>query len=128
MRREYHFYVYTRQSASRRGLFIDMSNNLPRRVWQRKAHGFEGFTDDYHDARLVYWQSFDDACKAINRDAAEELAVGKEPAVDRNHEPALARPCCRLVRNCSDRAEAGSTQGSSTVAPVHLVNERPRSG
>ena len=68
MRREYDFYVYTMQSASRRGLYIDMTNNLYRRVWQRKAHGFEGFTDDYHDARLVYWQSFDDVCKAINRE------------------------------------------------------------
>ena len=65
MRREYHVYVYMMQSASRRGLYIDMTNNLHRRVWQHKTHVFEGFTDDYHDARLVYWQSFDDVCKAI---------------------------------------------------------------
>jgi predicted GIY-YIG superfamily endonuclease len=47
MRCEYDFYVYTMQSASRRGLYIDMTNNLYRRVWHRKAHVFEGFTDDY---------------------------------------------------------------------------------
>jgi putative endonuclease len=29
---------------------------------------FEGFTDGYHDARLVYWQSFDDVGKTINRE------------------------------------------------------------
>ena len=68
MRREYHFYVYRMQSASRRGLYIDMTNNLHRHVGQRKTHVFEGFTDDYHDARLVYWQSFDDVGKAINRE------------------------------------------------------------
>jgi predicted GIY-YIG superfamily endonuclease len=50
MRREYHFYVYRMQSASRRGLYIDMTHNLHRRVGQRKTHVFEGFTDDYHDA------------------------------------------------------------------------------
>jgi putative endonuclease len=129
MRRDDHFYVYMMQSASRRGLYIETTNNMHRRVWQHKTQAFEGFTDDYHAARLVYWQSFDDVCKAINREkAAEELAAGKETVVDRNHEPALARARCRLVRNCSDRAEAGITQGLSTAAPVHLVNERPRSG
>src|SRR5882724_13358371 len=60
--------LYTMQSASRRGLYIDMTNNLDCRVWQCKTHVFEGFTDDYHDARLVYWQSFDDVCKASNRE------------------------------------------------------------
>jgi putative endonuclease len=64
MRREYHLYVYTMQSASRRGLYIDMTNHLHRHVGQRKTQVFEGFTDDYHDARLVYWQSVD----AINRE------------------------------------------------------------
>ena len=68
MRREYHFYVFTMLSASRRGRYIDMTNNLHRGVRQHKTHVFEGFTDDYHDARLVYWQSFDDVCKAINRE------------------------------------------------------------
>ena len=66
MRREYDFYVYTMQGASRRGLYIDMTNNLHRRVWHCKAHVFEGFTGRL--PRLVYWQSFDDVCKAINRE------------------------------------------------------------
>ena len=65
MRREYHFYV---QSPSRRALYIGMTNNLHRRVGQHKTHAFEGFTDDYNAARLVYWESFDDVRDAIDRE------------------------------------------------------------
>jgi len=31
---EYHFYVYLKQSSSRRALYIGMTNDLRKRVWQ----------------------------------------------------------------------------------------------
>jgi putative endonuclease len=68
MGREYRFYVYMMQSASRRALYIGMTNNLRKRVWQHKTHEFEGFTDKYKAARLVYWESFDDVRNAIDRE------------------------------------------------------------
>jgi putative endonuclease len=68
MRREYRFYVYIMQSSSRRALYIGMSNNLHKRVFQHKMHCFEGFTDQYNAVRLVYWESFDDVHKAIGRE------------------------------------------------------------
>ncbi len=66
--REYHFYVYILQSASRRALYIGMTNNLRHRVFQHKTHQFEGFTDDYNAIRLVYWEKFDSVGKAIARE------------------------------------------------------------
>ena len=45
-----------------------MTNNLFRRVWQRKTHAFEGFTDDYNAVRLVYWERFEDVRNAIDRE------------------------------------------------------------
>jgi putative endonuclease len=68
MIRERHYYVYFMQSASRRALYIGMTNNLHKRVWQHKNHIFEGFTDDYNAVRLVYWESFDDVRNAIDRE------------------------------------------------------------
>jgi putative endonuclease len=68
MRDEYIYYVYMMQSASRRALYIGMTNNLRKRVWQHKTHVFEGFTDDYNCTRLVYWESFDDVANAIDRE------------------------------------------------------------
>jgi putative endonuclease len=68
MVREYHFCVYILQSSSRRALYIGLTNNLHRRVFEHKTHRTEGFTDDYNATRLVYWQSFDEVFKAINRE------------------------------------------------------------
>ena len=68
MRREHRYYVYILQSASRRALYIGMTSNLMQRVSQHKTHKFDGFTDSYNAVRLVYWESFDDVIKAINRE------------------------------------------------------------
>ena len=68
MYREKLYYVYIMQSASRRALYIGMTNNLHKRVWQHKNHSFEGFTADYNAVRLVYWESFDDVRNAIDRE------------------------------------------------------------
>jgi putative endonuclease len=68
MRREYRVYVDIVQSVSRRALYIGMTNNLHKRVWQHKIHNFEGFTDRYNATRLVYWESFDDVRNAIDRE------------------------------------------------------------
>lgn len=53
MPREYRFHVYIVQSSSRRALYIGMTNNLHKRVFQHKTHRFEGFTDHYNAVRLV---------------------------------------------------------------------------
>jgi putative endonuclease len=68
MQRQYRFYVYMMQSSSRRTLYIGMTNNLYRRVYQHKTHEFRGFTYDYDAVRLVYWESFDEVHNAINRE------------------------------------------------------------
>jgi putative endonuclease len=66
--REYIFYVYMLQSASRRALYIGMTNNLRHRVFQHKTHQNEGFTNDYNATRLVYWEKFESVGKAIARE------------------------------------------------------------
>ena len=55
--------------ASRTGtLYIGMTNNLYVRVAQHKSGEIEGFSSDYKCNRLVYWESFDDVLKAIDRE------------------------------------------------------------
>src|ERR1039458_2120691 len=49
-------------------LYIGMTGNLHRRVFQHKFHRIEGFTDRYQVERLLYWESFDEVQKAINRE------------------------------------------------------------
>jgi len=65
--RERHYYVYILGSLSGT-LYVGMTNNLHRRVWQHKQHEIEGFTLRYEVDRLLYWQSFDDVRNAIDRE------------------------------------------------------------
>jgi putative endonuclease len=66
--REHRYYVYMAMSNSRRALYVGMTNNLERRIWEHKNSRFEGFTSEYNAHRLVYYESFDDVGKAINRE------------------------------------------------------------
>ena len=49
-------------------LYVGVSGNLHRRVFQHKFHQFEGFTDRYEVVRLLYFESYDDVHKALARE------------------------------------------------------------
>jgi len=61
------YYVYIVASAAR-VLYIGMTNNLERRIWQHKNKEIEGFTAKFHYCRLVYYESFNDVRNAIDRE------------------------------------------------------------
>ncbi len=67
MRKEYRFYVYIAASLSGT-LYVGMTNDLRRRMWQHKNKWFEGFTAEHGVDRLVYWESFQDVHRAIARE------------------------------------------------------------
>ena len=61
------FYVYI--LAGKSGvLYTGMTNNLEKRVAEHKSGEIEGFTSQFREGRLVYWESFDDVRKAISRE------------------------------------------------------------
>src|SRR5260370_22835899 len=64
-RRTYCMYIMGSLSGT---LYIGMTGNLQKRVFEHKFHRIEGFTDQYQVERLLYWESFDDVQKAINRE------------------------------------------------------------
>jgi putative endonuclease len=45
-----------------------MTNSIERRMWEHKSGEFEGFASKYKCNRLVYFESFDDVRKAIDRE------------------------------------------------------------
>lgn len=49
-------------------LYIGITGNLHKRVFEHKFHRIEGFTDKHQVERLLYWESFDEVQKAINRE------------------------------------------------------------
>jgi putative endonuclease len=64
---EHNYSVYMVASTSR-ALYIGMTNNLRRRIFGHKNDLIEGFTRQYKCHRLVYYESFDDVNKAIDRE------------------------------------------------------------
>ena len=65
--KERFFYVYIVASAAR-VLYIGITSNLRKRVWQHKNGVFEGFTSKFRSCRLVYWESYDRVENAIDRE------------------------------------------------------------
>ncbi len=60
-------HVYVLASVTRR-LYVGVTNNLVRRVWQHRSGDIPGFTKKYSISRLVYFESFDDPMVAIRRE------------------------------------------------------------
>ena len=61
------YIVYIMASKSRR-LYIGVTNNLERRVFEHKSKLVEGFTTKYNINRLVYFAETGDVMAAIERE------------------------------------------------------------
>ena len=66
-RKDHCYTVYIIASKSR-VIYIGMTNDLSRRVFEHKNGLVEGSTKQYRCHRLVYYESFDDVTKAIDRE------------------------------------------------------------
>lgn len=64
------FYVYILASKKNGVLYIGVTSNLPKRVWEHKESVVKGFTEKYFVKKLVYFEVFDDAENAIKREKA----------------------------------------------------------
>ena len=60
-------YVYI--MASRSGtLYIGVTSDIKRRVYEHRQHLIPGFTDKYNVDRLLYVERIDDPASALNRE------------------------------------------------------------
>ena len=63
--RNYYVYILTNKSGT---LYVGMTNNLERRVYQHRNQLIAGFTRRYDMTRLVYYETANDARTAIERE------------------------------------------------------------
>ena len=61
------YYVYMLASRTRR-LYVGMTNDLERRVWQHQTRANDGFTSQYNIERLVWHESTSQVLDAIARE------------------------------------------------------------
>jgi putative endonuclease len=60
--------VYILASKKNGTIYIGVSSNLQKRVWQHKNNEVEGFTKKYKVHMLVYYELHDDITVAITRE------------------------------------------------------------
>ena len=63
-----HFYVYILASRKHGTIYVGVTNDLIRRVYEHKQKLVPGFTTDYGVDKLVYYEIFDDPKNAIARE------------------------------------------------------------
>jgi putative endonuclease len=64
--RQYYVYILTNKSDN--VLYIGVTNNLIRRIFEHKNKLVEGFTKKYNLRKLVYYEATNDIESAINRE------------------------------------------------------------
>ncbi len=65
---EKQFYVYILASKRNGTLYLGVTSDIVKRVWQHKNGLAEGFTKKYGIERLVYYEIYVDAENAIKRE------------------------------------------------------------
>ena len=60
--------VYIMTNYSETTLYIGVTSNLQKRVWEHKNKVVEGFTKKYNADKLVYYELTDSIESAINRE------------------------------------------------------------
>ena len=66
--KQMNYYVYLLASGRNGTLYIGVTNDLRRRVWEHKNDMVKGFTKEYGVHHLVYFEQFEDIEFAILRE------------------------------------------------------------
>ncbi len=68
MKEDKSYYVYITTNITNNVLYIGVTNNLPRRIYEHKNGLVEGFSKKYKTNRLVYYETTNDINSAIARE------------------------------------------------------------
>ena len=61
-------YIYILASQRNGTLYVGITSDLLKRVWQHKNKVFGGFTEKYGVDKLVYYEIYENISDAINRE------------------------------------------------------------
>ena len=61
-------YIYIMTNKYNSVLYIGVTSNLPKRIWEHKNNVVEGFTKDYNLTKLVYYEVYELITTAIEKE------------------------------------------------------------
>ncbi len=62
------YYVYILASRRDGAIYVGVTNDLVRRVYEHRIKAVPGFTAKYNITRLVWFEAYDDPVSAISRE------------------------------------------------------------
>jgi putative endonuclease len=62
------YYVYILASRKDGAIYVGMTNDLVRRIYEHRTKAVRGFTSKYNITRLVWFEIYDDPLSAISRE------------------------------------------------------------
>jgi len=68
MTREHRYWVYIMTNRSLHALYVGVTNDLERRVWEHRQGVGSAFVKKYHVNRLVHVEEYQDVNEAIGRE------------------------------------------------------------
>jgi putative endonuclease len=68
MYEERQYFAYIMTNSTNTVLYTGMTNDLARRVWEHREKLIKGFTSRYNVSKLVYYEIFNTAYDAIERE------------------------------------------------------------
>jgi putative endonuclease len=61
-------YIYILTTENNKVMYIGVTSNLVKRVYEHKTHVYKGFTSKYNVTKLVYFEEFPEIEQAILRE------------------------------------------------------------
>ncbi|MFS4493052.1 GIY-YIG nuclease family protein [Maribacter sp. 2308TA10-17] len=74
-------FVYFMTNKNNTVLYIGVTSDLVKRVYQYKTKAFKGFTSKYNCDKLVYFEEFNDINQAISRE--KQIKAGNRKRKER---------------------------------------------
>lgn len=62
------YYIYILTNQTNRTLYIGITSNLQKRIWEHKNKVTQGFSSKYNLNKLIYFELFDNPEAAIKRE------------------------------------------------------------
>ncbi len=75
MKNKYYIYILTNKSYT---LYIGVTNNLIRRLWEHKSKLVEGFTKKYNIDKLIYFEEYTNINESIERERKLKGGIRKK--------------------------------------------------